>query len=939
MNRLGVIIIAAFLALVAGTPAETQYTSMSASVLCIVAGGSCDIPGTSNPSVFKNTDLHTYQTVFVAGYHNPGDLGGGTFTNTGSHCTNDNDGSIVKDGESPAICFQRINSGWGPKEFGAIGEIGGVISDDTTYLQKWLDANQPHMGDTDTYGVSSRLKCNLNTTIQGPENLQNSGTPLFNINALSTFSGTTYTSSTGYDLQGVIGAYDFCRLSGVAVTGNGFAAQVSGVQTTMNSNTITLPAPVTNLAVGNAIVGTYIPVGTVVTNGVTTTTLTISQAATGTTGVSGETVNFYGPDAVDVLGPHVTIDGFSLLSAGRYDLFCGYPGQQFGDVAVKDSFIQSALSDDIEIPGPCSNDRFIGDIVASAGGDGIFFSATEADIEGGVIEGSQAVGLHLMGAQRVSVTGMHIQGNGAGPSGGAGIEIDGSHTISICGNHLEGNGGDVANSAHILFRGAPDNVNLCGNVYEVQPLSDVALRPLYDYDTYSGTSVTNLHLYDSPVPQASGQVYSQNAAPILPQLQVPQVLLGQINGLALSNATTASAVNIAFGEASDSTSAATIMLPPVSPTSTTGCTVDLQGSNGPGGLDDGSAAPSTTYFYFLIASAFGSNPACIASGNMAPTFKHAPSYQTTVKASTYNGLYYLYNMSSVAGLAVGQTVPANTYLSAPATIMALGTLTTQATASIGPDGKTVTVPSTTNIAPGMAVSDVFQFSTCGMGHSARSQFPSQGETVASVPSSTTFVLSTVLTGFIPNDCMVISGGNTAQISVNPATSTNVNFTVYTGLYRMIAALYTTSSPSPNITVVPFMQDSDTFYLASSAADIATGLSACPLAGSGTSAISCALSVPCGRAAPTCSAPGLKVEAFGRLVGGNGEVLLSSLDQKAIQPPNLFSGLPPGFSTNSGSTNTSHPFRLYTDGNGNVQVQASAAGSAIYEDTDGWVLHR
>lgn len=638
------------------------------------------------------------------------------------------------------------------------------------------------------------------------------------------------------------------------------------------------------------------------------------------------------------------------MTAGHYDLFCGIPGASFGDVSVKDSFVQSSLSDDIEIPGPCSNARFINDIVASAGaafnplakitGDGIFFSATEADIEGGVIEGSEGVGLHLQGAQRVSVTGMHIQGNGVGNNGDAGIEIDGSHTISICGNHLEGNGGDVPNSAHIYFKGTPDNINLCGNVYEPQPTTDVTFRPLYAYDANSGASVTNLHLYDSPAPQASGQVYSTNAAAILPQLQVPQVPQNVLSGLTLLNATSPpnQVVNIKTGEATDSTNSVVIQR-------TTSCTVNL-GHSGLGGLDLASPGvmPHTTYFYFLVASPSGGNANCMASASTVPNLQSA-NFTITPTGETQTGVPYLYNLTSIAGLAPGQPIATNSYLSTGTTIStasnAVGTLTVRQLGNFT-SSTVINFPSgIANVGQDMTISDNVQIagSTCAPA-SAIPAPNGQPDTIASVSfSSNTITLQNGITGTLPsNDCITISGGYAVALSSGAAATTTsgpVTFTIYGGVYALIAALYTDSSSN----VVGFTQDGNTFYLNQAVTDIETGGLFICASSIGSTAQPCQLSVPCGRLLVACAAPGLKVLAFGRLVGGTGnEILLSSYDQTNIQPPNNFIG-PPGFSTKDSGTSTAFPFRLHTDGNGNVRVQANAGSNTVYEATDGWVFDR
>jgi len=58
--------------------------------------------------------------ISVAGYHNAGDGGGGTFVFAqAAPCTGQNGGSRIKDLNHN--CFDRINSTYGPKEFGAQG--------------------------------------------------------------------------------------------------------------------------------------------------------------------------------------------------------------------------------------------------------------------------------------------------------------------------------------------------------------------------------------------------------------------------------------------------------------------------------------------------------------------------------------------------------------------------------------------------------------------------------------------------------------------------------------------------------------------------------------------------------------------------------------------------------------------------------------------------
>jgi hypothetical protein len=60
----------------------------------------------------------------------------------------------------------------------------------------------------------------------------------------------------------------------------------------------------------------------------------------------------------------------------------------------------------------------------------------------------------------------------------------------------------------------------------------------------------------------------------------------------------------------------------------------------------------------------------------------------------------------------------------------------------------------------------------------------------------------------------------------------------------------------------------------------------------------------------------------------------------MPPPNGFGLTPPGYSTVSPTADSSHPFRLYTNTNGEVRVQGSAGvSSTLKEDTDGWVFQR
>ncbi|HEY3777675.1 MAG TPA: hypothetical protein VGL35_06430, partial [Rhizomicrobium sp.] len=360
--------------------------------------------------------------------------------------TGDNTGTLIVD--TGGDCYQKTNYRGEPHEWGAYGD---GTSDDTTAIQNWLGAygnvsnlapaTAPdnfgpwHATVPATYLVSQPLFCPPNATLMGDENLTNNGAtnnhnPRIAFKAAAAFAGWSYPFTTTTPpatpfagTQAVIGAGSYCRLSGIAVIGNNEESVYNSVSvsTSAGQTTISLPNPLSNpLYAGNAVVAVDASTGAILTPNETTVIgvqcivscqVTISQGLTASSGTAN--ISFYGPDAVEVLGARLTIDGFSLLDLGHYNLFCGVAkGLGADGVSVKDSSFQDSLLDNIYIPGPCSNVRLIGNIVAGAGRDGILFGATEGSIEGGVIEESNNAGLHLVGASRMSVTGMHIQGNG-----------------------------------------------------------------------------------------------------------------------------------------------------------------------------------------------------------------------------------------------------------------------------------------------------------------------------------------------------------------------------------------------------------------------------------------------------------------------------------------------------------------------------------------------
>lgn len=263
----------------------------------------------------------------------------------------DNDGTLIIDSETGTSghqCWQKTNYRGDPHEFGAYGDSnyqGTTGHDDTAPVQYWLGAYgnvnsglaptkvPPNFGPwiapiPANYKINTPLYCPPNATIMGTENLQNGGTPRTNFVAGPHFLGFGYpfvTNTVGqlpssfFGLQGVFAASAFCRLSGVAVSGNGFQLTPFGGGNMINgNNTITGLSTVTDsngdpIQPGNAVTDAsgYVPAGSVVTAVNTTCpcSVTISKNVTGTT-LTPEKINFFGPDAVDVVGDHVTIDGY-----------------------------------------------------------------------------------------------------------------------------------------------------------------------------------------------------------------------------------------------------------------------------------------------------------------------------------------------------------------------------------------------------------------------------------------------------------------------------------------------------------------------------------------------------------------------------------------------------------------------------------------------------
>ena len=943
------------------TGSGSSLTVQPGSEIASITTSNGNIIGISLTLPLTGTNTSPYITVTIAG------------NNTGTLILDSYGGA----GSSANQCWQKTNYRGDPHEWGALGD---GMADDTGPIENWLGAygnvnptfnpamTPPNFGPwvasiPATYMVDTPLSCPSNATIQGDENLTNNGisnnpNPRVNFQATTGFSGLSYQSASGstyYGTQAVFGALNFCRLSGIAVSGNNFSLLATTSASNFQGTTLNDLSSVKGVQVGNAVYavdddGTLLSMdGTVVTAvnppGICTNPcVTVSQTVTTPTTANGN-IFFFGPDAVDVLGQNVTIDGFSLLQNGRYDLFCGTGAS---GLQVQYTHLQTAMQHGMYIPGPCSNVRLVGNNVSQAGsaaaalgngtpvigGDGIYFGATEGSIEGGIIQDSAGAGIRLAEASQMSVTGVDIQGNGtqnAGGDAGPGIAIDSAHTITISDNHFEGNGGIDGDSAQIYFgritQHTTDDVTLSANVYGLQSpgkkSGNADVAPLYVYDADPKAPLTNIHFYETPARPAMS-VFSTYAAAMLGAAAVPQFTQNQISGLGLSN-DGYTAIDIQPGSAADSTNSTLIALP-------NGCTVNF-GTSGNGGLDTGAFAPNNTYFIYAIASATGNvssapTPSCIASTSpVAPAFTDASfsgsGYRTQVTGGTLNGSNTVFNTSSLSGVIKGNAVWDPTDLSSPTTVSGFS-------ANTGPSG-TVT-GSWSNSSTTIRLACSAGCTTIYEGMAIQDQqgcFPPNDYIVdnSGLLIDNTITISTNMCASETDDPLSISGATQLVLSDETATDSNplATLTVATAYYRLIGAI-NSISVNGQTQLLQFTQLNDTFYLNVPVHDIHKP-------SLGTTAVTASLnSVPAG----------VSVEGLGRCVGGsNTSFVILYPGTTPIPPPTVPSDFStaPGYAVTSPSPDSSFNFRLYTDTSQNIIAQASTQSTTLDCMTDGWVFHR
>lgn len=957
---------------------RTQFNTLTVGEAVSGSGTNIQIPPGAEIAAIDKANSHLILTLPLIGTAT-------TSQPVSIAISGDNGGTLIIDHESNPQCWQKTNYRGDPHEFAAFGD---GQTDDTIPMENWLGAYgnvNPTLAPATApsnfgpwiltipanYLVSEPLVCPPAGDIESranPSGEAANAAPVVRItaNSFPAFTNPQYEPA-------LMVAGNYCRLSGIALDATNigsFYLATTGTPTN-GQPTLTGVPNISGIEPGMPIFDSAgdIPTGTYVQSA-SGTTITMTQNAICTTCTTNDNIYITGLDTVEDSGSRIAIDDHALLEGGYANVRCGGPSNFNAGLEIKDAQIIKGWDEGVHLGG-CTNIRLIADLISANGigamgmptteipdGYGVSFHGQDLTISDGVIEESAGAGLFLSKSNLTSVTGMYFDNNGR-YLGGPAIAIQNASYATICSNHIHRSGGELFYpntntpeiTAQIYFSGTSDSINLCGNIYyaDNNP-NEATLVPTYVYDAapLSGntpqTVLTNTQLYERPGLQAAGQVFSPNAAPLLAPLQAPQYS-NEITGLTLSNDTgNAETVDIAAGTAADSTGTSLIQLPPNG--SSPACTVNL-GASGAGGLDNGSVAPGTTYNYFVIASAGGSNggppsTSCVASSNFRPKFtaNNMAPYTTTQKATFIPSTNLLY-VPSVAGINVGDPVqPLSGVIPASTTVSSIGTTTLYAIATSVTPGTTSTIvslpPGTiSQLVLGMTVSDnpnnQIANAACSHNPNGLGYFGSSSVITA---ISTTYNQITITGGSNSfasgdTDCFTISGGSAITLSNSTISTTTSpqNITFETGLYRMVGALNTGTGSTPP--VVPFTQNGDTFYLATPA------LFSASINGS------IALPIP--------SVPqGIAVEAFGRCVAtnpSNGNFVIIYPRSTSPGTPTTFPTVP-GYAfqttqTSNPQATTSYPYRIYTDTMGDIgaQATASAASSSLNCMNDGWVWKR
>jgi len=887
----------------------------------------------------------------------------------------DNSGTLIVDMEPSGLlkpgpqCWQKTNYRGDPHEWGAYGDGGGMYGhDDTVALQNWLGAYGSAVNTNSNtpatnfgpwiatipanYSVSSPLVCPPYAVLPGianisggvPNNGGGAANPTVIITAAAPVSGIP-SLANALGLPALMTASQYCRISGITldVNGNDAFAINGAIGSTNGTTTVSFMNPlaawvVPGVPINDSNAGNCIPPGAVVMSvggGRTTVTISDPQSAPiGTCATDAITITgFYN---VDVIGTHVSIDGHTLLRGGYHGVHCA--DYQVDGLEIRESTVFRTYDNGVHLTSNCDDVRVIGDNIEKSGQDtlgaGLYFSGSDLSLESGIVQESAGPDILISGARLVTVNGMVVDGSGLNGTGtgiqfGSGIVVDTSTHVSICGNRFERSGVDLSGSSHVLFSGVSDNITLCGNTYNVGSYgNDANVYPWYDFDVIGTPTLTNLHIYDT-AEQPVVSVFNPALAQLLLQpLQIPQFTNNQLSGLVLSNSGT-QAINIAPGEATDSTNSTVISLP-------TGCSVNLASStNGANALDTGSIATSTTYYIFIIAAPAAAGggsvatPSCMASTSLVPqftasSFVSASGYVVNARGGLQGSAAHPNNtvlyVNPLAGVAAGNAIATSDGY------IPVGTTITGFTANQQPlttiTGTWSSSPTTTITVNGTGTGyNVY----AGMGIQDPGGCIPNGTHIATA-SGTTVTLSH------PTTCteatavnLSISGAQQLTLSANTIHKTlESDIQISIGYYRMIGAIYTTSAG----TIVPFTQSGDTFNLVTPVNDINAAVT--------TSLALYPLSVP----------NGIAVEALGRCIGTSS---LTGGNDILIYTPPTSPGTPadfaavPGYAIKTivtGGTQplVSYPYRLYTDTGTNIRARANAA-STLQCMTDGWVYHR
>jgi hypothetical protein len=651
----------------------------------------------------------------------------------------------------------------------------------------------------------------------------------------------------------------------------------------------------------------------------------------------------------------------SYLSGGVVGFNCNFPTAGVNS-EIYDSTILNSVGNGID--GHCPNVKIQRNVISGVQGDGIHLANAQSIVEGNVIEQNVGNGLSCVNGNQIGIEDNWFDNNGKSTTMpyGQNLLINGCQAVSVAGNqfHRSNPGGEIgplpapSDTAHVLFEGLNDSIAMAGNSYYVgSDTANVAIRPDYDVEFATPaapgsppTVVTNFSFADAPTPQNKG-VFGPNALAALGPLPTaaPENFL---TGYVASNSGSSATLSIGGGSAMDSSNSMLINLP-------SGCSVNL-GTNGAGGLDSGSVAPSTQYNFFAFGQgSYGSSPACIATLGTnpvtAPSFVKAfpppnvcngtppayavaltanvtPNSNVLVSAASLNGSS---GLNPLAGLAVGDAVADcvnNSYITTGSTISSLSSIYVSFMGTTTAHSPCVTSLSSIanlyvgekigNTAGGHAVGKETTIIAINSGTVCSGSTPpylQMSQSAANPVTGATLAASTNAT--------IILNNNTSATACSPNPACQERIYIYNDRYRMLAALYTNSSSG----VEAFAQDGDTFYLAKPANDINASI------GSSVPIAVALNSVPVG----------ISVEAFGRCVGGGS----TATHHIILYSPTLAPGTPttfptvPGFDVASLTANVAFPFRAYTNTSQTLDAFADAgAGSTTLQCmTDGWVWNR